>query len=630
MNYLSVDSLTKTFGEKVLFENISFGIEKGQKVALVARNGSGKTTLLKIITGQDSADSGEVVINKDISVAFLPQEPEFENINYVMDYIFKGDNAILKAIKKYEASIKAYEEDPSDKNLDLLNEATAEVDNLNAWDFEVKVKQILDKLKISNLDQDVKLLSGGQKKRVALSRVLIEEPDFLILDEPTNHLDLDMIEWLEEYLSKQNLSLFLVTHDRYFLDRICTEIVEIEDERVYKHKGNYSYYLETKSEREVQMTKEVEKARNLMRKELEWIRRMPKARGTKAKYRVDAFDDLQEKAKGPGKKDGLQLGVNMARMGKKVMEIKGLNKAFGDLKITDDFNYIFKRKERVGIVGKNGVGKSTFLNMLTGTEQPDSGIIDNGETIVFGYYTQAGIKLEEGKRVIDVVTDIAEVMPLADGSNLTASQFLQLFLFPPKTQYSLVSTLSGGERRRLYLLTILVKNPNFLILDEPTNDLDLLTLNVLEDFLLNFGGCLILVTHDRYFMDKLVDHLFVFEGDGQIRDFNGKYLEYRYQEEEKERLEKLEKEEKKKVPQSKTDTQSNSKKKLSYKEQKEYEELEKEISKLEEQKEKLSSKINSGEITDHLALQEISEEIGKLMEEIDEKSMRWLELSELA
>ncbi|WP_020527127.1 ABC-F family ATP-binding cassette domain-containing protein [Flexithrix dorotheae] len=630
MNYLSVDSLTKTFGEKVLFENISFGIEKGQKVALVARNGSGKTTLLKIITGQDSADTGEVVINKDISVAFLPQEPAFDNINFVMDYIFQGDNAILKAIKQYEEAIKAYESDPSDKNLDVLNSATSEVDNLNAWDFEVKVKQILDKLKISNLDQDVKLLSGGQKKRVALSRVLIEEPDFLILDEPTNHLDLDMIEWLEEYLSKQNLSLFLVTHDRYFLDRICTEIIEIEDERVYKHKGNYSYYLENKSEREQQMTKEVEKARNLMRKELEWIRRMPKARGTKAKYRVDAFDDLQEKAKGPGKKEGLQLGVNMARMGKKVMEIKGLNKSFGDLRITNDFNYIFKRKERVGIVGKNGVGKSTFLNMLTGKEKPDSGIIDHGETIVFGYYTQAGIKLEDGKRVIDVVTDIAEVIPLADGSNLTASQFLQLFLFPPKTQYSLVSTLSGGEKRRLYLLTILVKNPNFLILDEPTNDLDLLTLNVLEDFLLNFQGCLILVTHDRYFMDKLVDHLFVFEGDGEIRDFNGKYLEYRDMEDEKERLEKLEKEEKKKAPQPKKASGSDSKKKLSYKEQKEFEALEKEIPELELKKEELSAKMNSGEVTDHIALQEISEEIGELMEEIDEKTMRWLELSELA
>ena len=634
MNCLSVENITKSFGEKVLFENLNFGIEKGQKVALVAANGTGKTTLLNIISGKDTADTGQVAFNKEISFEILEQDPDFKDNETIKGYLFRGDNAMLKAVVDYETVLDLYESDPSEKNLDALNDATTQMELLKAWDYESKLKEVISKLRVPKLDQEVKTLSGGQKKRVALSRVLIAEPDFLILDEPTNHLDLDMIEWLEQFLAKQNLTLLLVTHDRYFLDRICNEIVEIENQQLYRHKGNYSSYLLNKSEREEQFQKETDKAKNLMRKELDWIRRMPKARGTKAKYRVDAFEGLKEKAAGKAENKAMEVGVNMSRMGKKVMEIYDLQKSFDKFPIVKDFSYVFKRQERIGIVGPNGVGKSTFLNMLTGKIKPDDGKIDHGETIVFGYYTQAGIQLADDKKVIEVVTEIAEIIEQADGSKITASQMLQKFLFPPKQQYDFVSKLSGGERRRLYLLTVLMKNPNFLILDEPTNDLDLLTLNVLEDFLLNFPGCLIIVSHDRYFMDKLTDHLFVFEGNGVITDFNGRYLDYRAYIDEKEReeqrniKEQKEKEKSKKQEDEIAAKQKSSIVKLSYKEQKEYEQLEGEIEKLEAQKEEINNQLSSGKITDHQELQELSEKVSQIIELIDEKTMRWLELSE--
>ncbi|WP_348970589.1 ABC-F family ATP-binding cassette domain-containing protein [Chondrinema litorale] len=632
---MSVENITKSFGEKVLFENINFGIEKGQKAALVAANGTGKTTLLNIISGKDTPDNGAVAFNKEISFEILEQDPDFLDNETIRDYLFRGDNQMLKAVVTYETVLDSYEQDPSEENLEALNDATTQMEMLKAWDYESKLKEVITKLRVPKLDQQVKTLSGGQKKRVALSRVLIAEPDFLILDEPTNHLDLDMIEWLEQFLARQNLTLLLVTHDRYFLDRICNEIIEIENQKLFRHKGNYSAYLANKAEREEQLQRETDKAKNLMRKELDWIRRMPKARGTKAKYRVDAFEGIKEKASANTDSKSMEVEVNMSRMGKKVMEIYDLQKSFGDFPIVKDFSYVFKRRERIGIVGPNGVGKSTFLNMLTGKIKPDSGKIDHGETIVFGYYTQSGIQLEEEKKVIEVVSDIAEVIEQADGSKITASQMLQKFLFPPKQQYDFVSKLSGGERRRLYLLTVLMKNPNFLILDEPTNDLDLLTLNVLEDFLLNFPGCIIIVSHDRYFMDKLTDHLFIFEGDGVITDFNGRYLDYRAYIDDKEREEQRalkEQKDKEKAQKLEAENAAAAKKsnapKLSFKEQKEYEQLEAEIEKLETEKTEVNKKLSSGEITDHADLQELSEKVGQLIELIDEKTMRWLELSE--
>ncbi|UZR93753.1 ABC-F family ATP-binding cassette domain-containing protein [Chondrinema litorale] len=635
MNCMSVENITKSFGEKVLFENINFGIEKGQKAALVAANGTGKTTLLNIISGKDTPDNGAVAFNKEISFEILEQDPDFLDNETIRDYLFRGDNQMLKAVVTYETVLDSYEQDPSEENLEALNDATTQMEMLKAWDYESKLKEVITKLRVPKLDQQVKTLSGGQKKRVALSRVLIAEPDFLILDEPTNHLDLDMIEWLEQFLARQNLTLLLVTHDRYFLDRICNEIIEIENQKLFRHKGNYSAYLANKAEREEQLQRETDKAKNLMRKELDWIRRMPKARGTKAKYRVDAFEGIKEKASANTDSKSMEVEVNMSRMGKKVMEIYDLQKSFGDFPIVKDFSYVFKRRERIGIVGPNGVGKSTFLNMLTGKIKPDSGKIDHGETIVFGYYTQSGIQLEEEKKVIEVVSDIAEVIEQADGSKITASQMLQKFLFPPKQQYDFVSKLSGGERRRLYLLTVLMKNPNFLILDEPTNDLDLLTLNVLEDFLLNFPGCIIIVSHDRYFMDKLTDHLFIFEGDGVITDFNGRYLDYRAYIDDKEREEQRalkEQKDKEKAQKLEAENAAAAKKsnapKLSFKEQKEYEQLEAEIEKLETEKTEVNKKLSSGEITDHADLQELSEKVGQLIELIDEKTMRWLELSE--
>lgn len=626
MNYLSVENITKSFGERVLFENISFGISKGQKVALVAKNGTGKTSLLKILTRKDSADSGELAYHKDVQVGFLDQEPDFGNAATIIEAVLNSPNPVIQAIKLYEEALQAPD------NANKMEEALQKMDTHKAWDYELKIKQILSKLRVDDLEKQIETLSGGQKKRVALAKVLIDEPDFLMLDEPTNHLDLDMIEWLENYLSNAQLTLFMVTHDRYFLDRICNEIIEIDQKMLFRYKGNYQYYLEKKAERTQQAAAEVEKAQNLMRKELDWVRRQPKARGTKARYRLDAFEELKTKAsKQFGEKEA-NLGVKMARMGKKILEIEHLSKSYGELKLVEDFSYVFQRKERIGIVGQNGVGKSTFLNLITEKIRPDSGSITKGETIVYGYYTQDGIQLPEDKRVIEVVQEIAEEIDLGKGQKLSPAQLLERFLFDRDKQYNYVSTLSGGERRRLYLLTVLVQNPNFLILDEPTNDLDLLTLNVLEEFLMEFAGCLIVVTHDRYFMDKLVNHLFVFEGDGIIQDFNGKYQEYR----EYKHLQELAQEKEKKVGKQekyqqekaqKKEVNTTEKRKLTYKEKREYESLEQEIEQLEIQKDELTEQLNSGTLG-HEELQKVSEKLGKIIDEIDSKTERWLELAE--
>ena len=628
MNILSVENVSKSYGTKVLFKNISFGLDQGQKIGLLARNGAGKSSLLKILTGNDISDSGNVVMRNGISVAFLGQEPLFDKNSSVLEAALSGSNPSIIAVKEYEYALEQCEKDPTEKNSDLLTNAIEKIDELNAWDYESKVKQILSKLQITNLLQPVSTLSGGQLKRVALSKVLIDDPDFLILDEPTNHLDVEMIEWLEEYLISKDTTLLLVTHDRYFLDRICDEILELENGQLYRYKGNFSYFMEKKAEREFNEGREVDKAQNLMRKELEWIRKMPKARTTKSKSRIDAFYDLEEKATGRKVQTEMELNVKKSRIGGKIIELKKVYKSFGDVAIVKGFDYTFKTGERIGIVGKNGIGKSTFLNMLMGLEQPDSGKINVGETVVFGYYSQKGLELKEDKRVMEVVKDIADVIPLSDGSKVNASQFLQLFKFPPDIQYTYVSKLSGGEKRRLYLLTVLMKNPNFLILDEPTNDLDLLTLGILEDFLSNFKGCLVIVSHDRYFMDKLVDHLFIFEGDGIISDFNGSYNDYR------DKMIEQEKEIKRAIPKkeapvvvAKVEQTTDKKEKLTFKEKFEHDALQKEIPELEEEKKLLEKKLESN-IEDHQELTNCTKRIGELIQLIDEKSLRWLELSE--
>lgn len=623
MNYLSVEELTKSYGERVLFENLTFGIEKGQKVAFVAKNGSGKTTLLKILSGLEGYDSGKVIFRKDLKVSYLSQTPEFDKSSTISEVIFKGSSREIIAIKEYEQALLDV------NNEERLQQAISKMDELQAWDYETRIKQILGQLNIHQLNQKIEQLSGGQIKRIALAQVFIEQPDFFVLDEPTNHLDLDMIEWLENYLSKENCTLFMVTHDRYFLERVCNEIIELDNQQLYRYKGNYSYYLEKKQERIDVFEATVDKAKNLYRKELEWMRRMPKARGTKAKSREDSFYETQKTAHQRIDKSQVELSVNVSRLGSKIIELHHLKKSFGDLKILDDFNYVFKKNERIGIVGKNGVGKSTFLDILMGKTNVDSGKVNIGETVVFGYYNQSGLNLKNNQRVIEVIKDIAEFIPLEKGKSLTAAQLLEKFLFPRSMHYQFVEKLSGGEKRRLYLLTILMKNPNFLILDEPTNDLDILTLNVLEDFLEDFSGCLIVVTHDRYFMDKLVDHLFVFEGDGIIKDFTGKYSDYRILQKERETIEKEiakqvtnGEEEIKKIQKT-----EKPKSKLSYKEKFELEQLEKELPLLEKQKNELVEKlVDAG--TNHTELVKLTEEIGKITSELDQKSDRWLILSE--
>lgn len=625
MNYLSVEDLSKSFGEKVLFNNIRFGLEKGEKMALIARNGTGKSTLMRIIMGKETPESGKVVIRKEIRCGYLDQNPHFEKDLTIMDSLFHNDNLILKTVKEYEIAIEKFQHNTNDANSKLLEDATALMDKYNAWNYEQNIKQILFRLNITNLEQKVDDLSGGQRKRVALAKVLIEEPELIFMDEPTNHLDLDMIEWLEEYLIRQDITLLLVTHDRYFLDRVCNRIMELENGNVYKYNGNYEYFLEKKAEREAIQQSEISKAKNLMRKELEWVRRMPKARGTKSKYRMDAFKETEAKAKSGKIVQELELNVKMNRVGGKILELKKVYKSYGDKHLIKGFDYTFKKGERVGIVGKNGVGKSTFLNIITQKEQPDSGKVNVGDTIVYGYYSQMGLEVKEDKRIIEIVKDIAEFIPLADGTKVSASQFLELFQFDGPMQYTFYSKLSGGEKRRLHLLTVLIKNPNFLILDEPTNDLDLVTLTILEDFLLNYGGCLVIVSHDRYFMDKLVNHLLVFEGDGIISDYNGNYDEWRNEQDIKEEQKKIVKPIEKEVPITEN---TSSKKKLSFKEKQEYDQLPKQINQLESEKAKVFEELSKGEGS-HEHLLYLSNRIKEIQESLDEKELRWLELSEL-
>jgi len=635
VNYLSIEAVSKSYGPKILFDKISFGLNQGQRIALIAKNGAGKSTLLKIITGKEIADEGVVTFRKDITVTYLDQNPLFDENNTVIEAIYNSNNPMLNAVRNYEAALTAFEHDYNDATSDQLEKCTSEMDKLEAWGAEAKVQEILQRLKIAFLDKKIGMLSGGQKKRVALAKVLIEEPNLLMLDEPTNHLDVEMIEWLENYLVSRDLTLLLVTHDRYFLDSVCTEIVEIDAAKLFHYRGNFQYFVEKKAEREQMENSEIDKAKNLYRRELEWVRKMPRARGTKAKYRVDSFYETKDKAFSKQTEEKLELGVKMSRIGGKILEFIKIKKAFGDTKIVNDFSYTFKKGEKIGVVGKNGVGKSTFLNMVMRLEEPDAGKIQTGETIVLGYYSQEGLKLNEDKRVIEVVKDIAEYIPLADGSKLSASGLLTKFLFPPDVQYGYVSKLSGGEKRRLYLMTILIKNPNFLILDEPTNDLDIVTLSVLEDFLTNFQGCVLIVTHDRYFMDKMVDHLFVFEGEGVVRDFPGNYTEYRDRKEQEEKAQRKEDTVNAKsevvapvVIKETTPPVESAKKKLSFKDKFEFEQLEKDIAQLEAEKVKVTELLTAGS-DNHDDILKWSNQISEIIAALDIKSLRWLELGEM-
>ena len=619
---LQVENLTKSFGDLVLFENISFGLAEGQRVGLIAKNGSGKSTLLNILSGKEGYDEGKISFRRDLRVGYLEQSPSYPEELTVLEACFHHGNTTVDLIKDYERCMET-EGHPG------LDELLVRMDHEKAWDYELKAKQILSQLKIRDFNQQVKHLSGGQLKRVALANTLITEPDLLILDEPTNHLDLDMTEWLEEYLRRTNLTLLMVTHDRYFLDRVCSEIIEIDNRTIYSYKGNYSYYLEKRQERIDARTVEVERANNLYRTELEWMRRMPQARGHKARYREEAFYELEKVAKQRFHDANVKLDVKASYIGNKIFEADHLCKAFGDLKILDDFSYIFARYEKMGIVGNNGTGKSTFIKILMGLVKPDSGTLDIGETVRFGYYSQDGLLFNEQMKVIDVVQDIAEVIELGNGKRLTASQFLQHFLFTPETQHSYVYKLSGGERRRLYLCTVLMRNPNFLVLDEPTNDLDIVTLQVLEEYLQGFKGCVIVVSHDRYFMDKVVDHLLVFNGGGDIRDFPGNYTQYREWKEAKARHDKEQQAAAKPQDAPKpARVRQDGKRRMSFKERREFEQLEQEIAELEAEKKAIEDALCSGTLSvDELT--EKSRRLPQLTDLIDEKTMRWLELSEL-
>ena len=622
MNLLSVEKLSKDYGARILFEDLSFGLSKGDKMALIANNGAGKSSLLKIITGKDVSSSGEVVFRKGVEVGYLSQDSDFDENLSIQQLVDSAQSRVSKLIVEYEKAVAKQTEDFSKVNQRQVEELTILMDQYSAWDYKRRIEQILSKFKFSDLNQKVGDLSGGQKKRLALSLLLIDEADILLLDEPTNHLDVEMIEWLEKYLSQQKITLLMVTHDRYFLENICNHILELENGQLYHHKGNYSFFLQKREERETNFDVEIQKANKLMKKELEWVRRSPKARTTKSKSRLQSFERIKEKAKSGKKKTNLKLEVKMSRVGGKILELKNIRKSFGNLCVLDGFSYTFKKGERIGILGNNGVGKSTFLNILTGKEPVDSGKVNVGETIVYGYFSQGGIKVKEDKRVIEVLKEIADVIVLANGSKISASQMLEHFMFSPEMQYTYVRKLSGGEKRRLYLLTVLMKNPNFLILDEPTNDLDLLTLNKLEEFLMDFKGCLIIVSHDRYFMDKLSDHMFVFKGKGLVKDFYGNYSEYRdLQKGEEKQLRSVEK--KKNSPNEKRD-----KRKVSYKEKYEYGELEKEIEQLEKEKENLEkSLLNPNLEVDQIV--ENSKRLSEVVSLLDEKSFRWMELDEL-
>jgi ATP-binding cassette subfamily F protein uup len=631
MHYVSVEGLTKSYGIQPLFQTISFNIEEGDKIALIARNGTGKSTLLKILAGKETADEGKVWINKEVDVVLFEQDPSFIEDKSVVDNIFFHDHPVMNAIAAYEAASE-------DADTDKLNAAIIKMDELGAWDFDAKVKQVLNKLNIHHLTQPVSKLSGGERKRVALAKTLIDigfehKHVLLVMDEPTNHLDVDMVEWLEHYLDKENVTLLLVTHDRYFLDTVCEEIWEMDGSNLFVHKGHYENYLEKKAARVDNETATIDKARNLYRRELEWMRKQPKARTTKSKSRQDSFYEVEKIAKQKIANEELQLDMKMNRLGGKVIELKKVYKSYGDKIILKGFDYTFKKGERIGVVGKNGVGKSTFTNILQGIEKADSGKINIGDTVIFGNYSQQGLEVKEDMRVIEYVKTMAEHFPLASGGSLSAAQFLQLFLFDPEKQYTFLNSLSGGEKRRLHLLSILFRNPNFLILDEPTNDLDLPTLGVLENFLSEFAGCIIIVSHDRYFMDRLVNHLFVFEGDGVIRDFPGNYSQYRQSAVGSKQLTVDSPKSVLNVPMS-NDTSKTSnkqpatKKQLSFKEKREFEMLEKEIADLTKEKETITKKLTSGK-TPFQELKVISKRIGEVTRLLDEKELRWLELSEV-
>ena len=620
VSYLQVEHLTKSFGDKVLFSDISFGLSEGQKVALIAKNGMGKTTLLNILSGTEDYDSGTITFRRDLRVGYLHQQPEFDPEMNVLDACLQCNNDAVRTIMKYEHCLL-------EGDADRMGEVMAEMDVHKAWDYEARIKQILGKLRIENLSQKMGQLSGGQRKRVALANVLISEPELLILDEPTNHLDLEMVEWLEEFLRHSTMTLFMVTHDRYFLDRVCSDILEIDMNGLFHYKGNYAYYLEKRAERIENFNAETQRAQNLYRRELDWMRRQPQARGHKARSRIDGFYELEDRAKQRLIDDSIQLEVKASYIGSKIFEAQYVSKSYGDLKILDNFYYNFARYEKLGIVGKNGTGKSTFLKMLLGEVKPDSGTFDIGETVRFGYYRQDGLDFDEQMKVIDVVRDIAEEIDLGGGKKLGASQFLQHFMFSPETQNNFVYKLSGGERQRLHLCTVLIKNPNFLILDEPTNDLDIVTLNILEEYLRSFKGCLIVVSHDRYFMDKVVDHLLVFKGDGVIQDYPGNYTQYREWREEQERQK-----EKTNVPKVQRKPTSESKeekpRRLTYKERMEYEALDKEIPELEAEKTAIEEKMYSGTCSGE-EITRLSQRFAELNDMLDEKGLRWLELGEL-
>lgn len=632
MNLLSVNNLSKAYGAKILFKNINFGINYGDKVALVAKNGSGKTSLFKILKGIEIADEGDVVFRKDTTIGFLDQNFSFDETASIRQLIDNADNKFVKCIKNYDRIIKLSETSTDAKLATELEDVLHEMNTLDAWDYEKNITEILSRLEIRDTNQIISTLSGGQKKRVALALTLINKPNLIIMDEPTNHLDIDMIEWLENYLQDASLSILLVTHDRYFLDEVCDRIIEIDNYELFEYKGNFDYYIEKKAEREQIASAEIDKARNLYRKEVVWVRKMPKARGTKSKSRVDAFYEIEKKAKQKRVEKRIELTVKMERMGSKVVELHRITKNFTNKEIlTEPFTYTFIPGEKIGLVGKNGVGKSTLLNIIQGKETVDSGKVTLGDTIVFGYYSQGGMQINNDKRIIEIVRDIAEHIPLANGSSLSASQLLTRFNFPPNVQYSYAHTLSGGEKRRLFLLTVLMKNPNFLILDEPTNDLDIVTLQTLEDFLEEFKGCVMIVSHDRYFIDRLVDHTFVMEGNGTIKDFPGNYTEYRTWKSDKKNNDPLpeltiEKPVEDKITITKS-APSVPVKKLSYKTQRELEDLEKEIPKLEKQKKDLELKLSDNN-NDYPTIEKLSEDLKNISYQLDEKSMRWLEIQD--
>lgn len=624
ISYLQVENLSKRFGEQLLFENISFGIGKNQKVSLIAKNGMGKSTLLQIIAGKDTPESGSVIFRNDITIGYLEQDPTLQEENTVFEEVFSSDSPILNLIKAYEKAV-------AQNDLRQLEELLPQMDTYNAWDYDNTIKQILSELKINTYEKKIAHLSGGQRKRVGLAKVLISNPDFLILDEPTNHLDIEMTEWLEGYLEKSNVTLLMVTHDRYFLNRVCSHIIEIDEFGLFTYEGNYSYYLEKRAQRIETRNATIDKAKNLLRTEQEWMRRMPQARSHKARYRIDNFYKIKEIASQKTDEKTLELDIKGQRLGKKILELEHISKSFENHILIQDFSYKFVRGEKIGIVGKNGIGKSTFLNIITQSLAPDNGTIEIGETVVYGYYKQSGIQFQETDRVIDIVKNIAERIDLGNGRVLSASQFLEYFLFTDKQQYSLVGKLSGGERRRLYLLTVLMSNPNFLILDEPTNDLDIVTLNVLEEYLKSFKGCLLIVSHDRFFMDKVSDRIFAFEGNGIIKDFPGNYTQYKNKKEEQE--EQRQREQKKQAVRQvaaypPVPTDKKSKQKISYKEKQEMQQLEQEIEQLNTEKTGIETTLSSGTLSNEQLLQQ-SKRIAEIIQLLDEKEMRWLELSEI-